>query len=178
MPDDKNNIYLYEAFELRAEYNSSIETLKNLLPEAQNQDHSFYKSINNEKYQPIDEFNVKGLREEIKILEIKKRKLNNEIQKTNFNTNIEFNDQEINLAEALELRKSINEEIKDLSNQLTKAAYRKIIYKEDRDIVEEPDLSFVGIENSLKEKRLEFRELNRKLRKKSFETLINYQDEK
>ena len=36
MPDQNNKIYLYEALELRAEYNSRLNTYKDLLPEAQN----------------------------------------------------------------------------------------------------------------------------------------------
>jgi hypothetical protein len=34
MPDEKNNLFLYEAIELRAEYDARIKTLKDLLPES------------------------------------------------------------------------------------------------------------------------------------------------
>ncbi len=181
MPDEKNNIYLYEAIELRAEYNSRLETLRSLLPENQGQTGGgLYSrnSANNQKLKPINEFKVDDIRNKIKKLESKNRKLNNAIQKTNFETYINFKEREINLTEALELRKNINEEIKSLSKQLKKSAYKKVIYKEERDIIEKPDLSYERVRKELEEKRIEFRQLNRKLRKISFETSINFKDEK
>ena len=35
MPDDKKDLYLYEALELRAEFNARIKSLKSLMPEQQ-----------------------------------------------------------------------------------------------------------------------------------------------
>lgn len=34
MPDDKQNLYLFEAIELRAEYDARIKVLRSLLPES------------------------------------------------------------------------------------------------------------------------------------------------
>lgn len=180
MPDEKNNLFLYEALELRAEFNSRLETLKELLPEAQNQSASGYlsrSSSENSKLRPIEQLDIESLREEIKKLKNKNRKLNNAIQQSNFETYIQFKGRDINLIEALETRKNINEEIKNLSIQLKKSAYEKIIYKEDRNIVEKPEISYTRIKKELEEKRLEFRKLNRKLRKISFETTIKFKDE-
>ena len=179
MPDESNNIYLYEALELRSEYESRLNTLKELLPESQNGDSSLWRGNHNDrKYVPIEELDMEELREKIKNLELKKRKLNNAIQKTNFETYINFQGKEINLTEALDLRKVVNEDIANLSKKLKKSAYKKIIYKEDRDIVEKPELYYKKVKNELEKKRIEFRNLNRKLRKISLKTVVDYKDEK
>ena len=52
-----------------------------------------------------------------------------------------------------------------------------MIYKEGRDIVEENEISYKDAVKNLEEARLSFRELNRKLRLTSFETLLEFQDE-
>jgi len=178
MPDQNNKIYLYEALELRAEYNSRLNTYKDLLPEAQNTGSGLWDSSDDVRYRPVEEFDVENLREKIKNLEYKQRKLNNAIQEANYETFIEYNGREINLTEALDLRKAVNDEIKELRKKLQKAAYEKVIYKEDRDIVEEPEISYTKMEKELEKKRKEFRKLNRKLREISFATVIDFKDEK
>ena len=52
-----------------------------------------------------------------------------------------------------------------------------MIYKEGRDIVEENEISYTDAVKNLEQARLAFRELNRKLRLASFETLTDFQDE-
>ncbi len=52
-----------------------------------------------------------------------------------------------------------------------------MIYKEGRDIVEENEISYTDAVKNLDQGRLAFRELNRKLRLASFETLADFQDE-
>ncbi|MCE2433353.1 MAG: hypothetical protein J4F29_10595 [Candidatus Latescibacteria bacterium] len=43
MPDESNKLYLYEALELRAEYEARIKTLKDCLSETrQNRNRSFF----------------------------------------------------------------------------------------------------------------------------------------
>jgi hypothetical protein len=57
------------------------------------------------------------------------------------------------------------------------SAYEKVIYKEGRDIVEENELSYTSSVDDLDQARVAFRELNRKLRQASFETLVEFEDE-
>ncbi len=177
MADKNNDLYLYEAIELKAEYQGRIEALKSLLPENRISDRFSFRNREELKYEPVEGFSVQDIRDCIKKLEYKKRKLNSAMQKTNFETSIIIQGQDMNLAEALELRKSVNQEIKELSSHLAEAAYKKVIYKEDRDIVESPELSYNVVKNTIEEKRLLFRELNRKLRGSSFETTIDFKDE-
>lgn len=58
------------------------------------------------------------------------------------------------------------------------SAYRRVIYKEDRDIVEPNDIPFTESRRLLDEARKSFRELNRAIRKASFSTVVDFQDEK
>jgi len=123
MSDKKNNIYLYEAIELRAEYEARITTLKSLLPEArENRDRFSFRRDDETKYRPVANFSVDEVREELRNMENKKRKLNNAIQYANFENHITVSGQEMNLAEALELRKSVNGQIGELSTQLVSSA--------------------------------------------------------
>ena len=108
---------------------------------------------------------------------MKRRKLNSAIQQANFRSRIEYRGESINLNEALETRKSLNEQIGELHTQVVTSAYEKVIYKEGRDIVEKNELSYTSSVDDLDYARLAFRELNRKLRKASFDTLVEFEDE-
>lgn len=77
----------------------------------------------------------------------------------------------------LEMRKALNEQIGEFHNQAVTSSYQKVIYKEGRDIVEENEISYTDAVKNLEQARLAFRELNRKLRLASFETLTDFQDE-
>ena len=92
MPDKKNNLFLYEALELRGEYKSRISTLKKLLPENVNQRSPFGGSDLNK---PVKNFEPKKVREKIKKLEYKQRKLNNAIQLANFENKIKVNNEKM-----------------------------------------------------------------------------------
>ena len=177
MPNKKNDLYLYEALELRGEYESRLNTLRNLLPEHKNNGRGGLYGGGSDRFEPVEDFDIKKIRENIKTIEYKQRKLNNAIQLANFENTIQVDGEEISLADALNLRKNTNEKIKLLSNQLSDCAYKKIIYKENRNIEETSDLEYEEIKKELEEKRKLFRELNRKLRKDSFEITIDFKDE-
>ena len=178
MPNEKNNLYLFEAVELRSEYDARIKTLSYLLPE--NREREGFFSRKNSEYdveKPVQGFNIEEIRSEIKTLRVKRRKLNNEIQKTNFNYTIKVGEDTLTLAEALELRKQTNEDIKELANQLKEGAYVKVIYKEERDIVKKPKRNFTEVEKELEEKRILFRNINRALHRANHGCAVNFKDE-
>lgn len=176
MTDNQNNLYLYEAIELRAEYQGRIETLKKLLPESRGLDRLF-RARDDGHSRPAAEFSVDEVRDELKALEFKARKLNNAIQRANFENQVSVRGESMNLVEALELRKAVNERISELSAQLASSAYVQVIYKEDRDIVEDSGLEYPRVRGALEEKRILFRELNRGLRAASFQILVDFKDE-
>jgi hypothetical protein len=171
-------LFIYEALELRAEYDARIKTFKDTLPETrQNRDRSFFARVEDGRRRPSPEFDMAEVRQQLRKLEVKRRKLNSAIQQANFNNQVEYRGESINLNEALETRKYLNEQIGELHTQVVDSAYEKIIYKEGRDIVEENELSYSSSVNDLDDTRLAFRELNRKLRKASFDTLVEFEDE-
>lgn len=177
MKDKKKPLYLYEALELRSEYDARIKTLKDCLPESkQNRDRLSF-TRNDEIRRPSTDFDAVSARKELRKIEIKRRKLNSSIQRANFNHFINFNGDSISLSEALETRKALNEQIGEFHNQVITSSYQKVIYKEGRDIVEENEISYADAVKNLEQARLAFRELNRKLRLASFETLADFQDE-
>ena len=65
----------------------------------------------------------------------------------------------------------------ELTAMLQESAYARIIHKEELDIVEVPERDDAEVRRDLEEKRLLFREVNRKLRAASFEIVIGFKDE-
>jgi len=177
MKDKKKTLYLYEALELRSEFDARIKTLKDCLPESKQNKDRFSFTRDDGIRRPSPDFDVASARKDLRKIEIKRRKLNSSIQRANFNHFISFNRDSINLGEALEMRKALNEQIGEFHNQVVTSSYQKLIYKEGRDIIEENEISYTDAVKNLEQARLAFRELNRKLRLASFETLTDFQDE-
>jgi hypothetical protein len=160
MKEKKKPLYLYEALELRSEYDARIKTLKDCLPESrQNRDRfSFNRDDGIRRASP--DFDAVSARRELRKMEIKRRKLNSSIQKANFNHLIDFRGDSVNLSEALEIRKALNEQIGELHNQVVSSSYQKVIYKEGRDIVEENEISYKNAVKNLDVARLSFRRVS------------------
>ena len=178
MPDDKKDLYLYEALELRAEFKARINGLKSLMPEQQSNSGVWsMRSDNRERLEPVDDFDSVKCRKDIKKLEFKARKLNTAVQTTNFTNSITVSGESMSIAESLDLRKAVNRELAELQDMLKTSAFRRIIYKEERNIEENPALSFAGISGEIEKNRLLFRELNRALRRVSFLTTVKFKDE-
>ena len=171
-------LILYEALELRAEYDARIKTHKDCLPETrQNRDRWSFSRDDDGRRRPSPDFDVADVRRKLRKLEVKRRKLNSAVQQANFGNSIEFRGDSINLNEALEIRKGLNERLGELHTQVVNSAYERVIYKEGRDIVEENELSYTECVDNLEDARLAFRELNRKLRRASYETRVEFEDE-
>jgi hypothetical protein len=178
MPDEKKRLYLFEALELRSEYDARIKTLRACLPESKkNRDRFSFSTREDMRTQPSMDFDVHRARKQVRALENKKRKLNSAIQEANFNHQVQFQGDTINLNEALELRKGLNEALGELHTMLVNASLQRIIYKEGRDILEPNELSYTETSKELEETRLLFRELNRKIRQASFTVTVEYRDE-
>ncbi len=173
-----SELYLYEALELRGEYDARIDTIKSCLKGSPTgRRGSLWGGDDHAKRRPSPDFSVSDERAALRTLEFKRRKLNSAIQKANFEREIVFDGQAINLLEALDLRKALNSQLAELKMQVVAAAYQTVIYKEDRDIVEESDASYTESRDALDVCRRAFRDLNRKLRLASFETRVAFQDE-
>lgn len=177
--ENRNRLYLHEALELRSEYDARILTLKDCLAKAKGgrDRDSVWGRVDRGKRRPSSEFDANAERERLRTLEVKRRKLNSTIQKANFETSIEFEGREMNLLEALDLRKAMNQQLAERVGELKEASYETVIYKEDRDIVEGSELSYSECRDNLDRARVAFRDLNRKLRWASFETQVEFRDE-
>lgn len=178
MKENNDKLLLFEALELRAEYDARIKTLKGCLPESRSsRDRLSFGRSEEVRYRPSPDFDLNAVRDQQKKLEFKRRKLNSAIQEANFRHQIAFDGETLNLSEALEIRKGLNEQVGELHSQVVEAAYQRVIYKEDRDIVEENDHSYTESAVNLDSARIAFRTLNRQLRTASFEVAVDFQDE-
>lgn len=110
MPDEKNNLYLYEAIELGAEYDARLKELRTLVPEAkENRDRFLLRGDDDAKRRPAAGFSLPAVREELNALAARKRTLNNAIQRVNFDSRVTVAGETMSVSEALELRKAVNE---------------------------------------------------------------------
>lgn len=177
MSTDRRKLKLFEALELRAEYDARVKTLSECLPEKRENRGRFLSREEDYVNRPAPGFDVAKVRENIAVLEQKKRKLNAAIQETNFRNTIEIRGGNVSLAEALDLRKALNTKIGELHAQVTSSAWEKVIYKEGRDIVQASHIDYARSLADLDQARLDFRELNRKLRAASFTLEVEFRDE-
>ena len=179
MTEARKTIRLYEALELRGEYDARIKTLRDCLPEArQNRDlFSLPVETTTSLRRPAPGFGVSEARDQLRSLEFKRRKLNAAIQRANFEHRVEHGGDDMSLTEALETRKALNDRLGELHTQVVDSAYERILHKEERDIVEDNELPYDDCRTRLDEARVEFRQLNRQIRAASFEVEVEYADE-
>ena len=178
MPTEQNKLYLYEALELRAEYDARIKTLRDCLPDTRrNRDRIGMYRTDEQQLRAADDFDVAAVQESLRALEHKRRKLNNAIQRANYAHTVSAGGEAVDLSEALEMRKGLSDRIGELHTQSVQSAYVRVIYKEDRDIVEPNDATFVASMEQLESARREFRCLNRDLRAASFTVAVEFADE-
>jgi len=176
MADQGERLKLYEALELRAELEARIKAVRDCLPEVRKNRDRFYSLREDGNRRPSPDFDPAAARERLKRLELRRRKLNTAIQQANFQHRVEHDGEPMTLSEALEARKRLNESIGELHAQLVASAWQRVIYKEDRDIVEENEVSYAECSERLEAARLAFRSLNRGLRAASFGVTVDFRD--
>ena len=117
------------------------------------------------------------LRKQLRALDRKRLMLNAAIQKANFENEVEIRGERMSLARALEERKAADRLIGELHELAVRSAFVRVVYKEERDIVEGTDTPFGATFAELDAARRDFRELNRVLRGASFRIVIDFRDE-
>lgn len=180
MPDNKGNLYLFEAVELRNEYDRHIKLIENLLglEESQSKEMRFYRDTTGvEEKEPAAGFNPKELEEKLKKLQTKRIKLNQAIQMANFETEIDYNGEKISIAEALEIRKNLLADIKAIAQRITDSAYKRIIHKEERDIVHEPKHSFPKTYEDFQNNLTKLRQIINQTHMVNHQSTVNFKDE-
>jgi len=142
MPDENKNLYLFEAIELRKEYDCRIKLMEELLAEENNGNEGLFSSREEDEKEPAPGFDAKKIEMGLKNQKIKRMKLNQAVQEANFKYQIELDGESITIAEALDLRKNLLEDLKSISRKVIGSAYKRIIHKEKRDIVKNPRQPF------------------------------------
>ena len=61
---------------------------------------------------------------------------------------------------------------------MVNAAYQRVIYQEDRDIIAPTDVTYADGITQLDQARLTFRELNRRIRAAAFVVVVDFHDER
>jgi len=176
MPDKKGSLYLYEAIELRNEYNSHIELLEGLLGEPSKK-RGFYDNNDDDDKDLAADFHQKEIENRLKELQTKRVKLNQEIQKTNFDARIEYEGTEISIAESLEVRKNLLGDIKAVDSRVKKSSFRRVIHKEGRDIVQEPRHKFTETYKEYQDSLRHLRSLVNQIHAANHSATVNYKDE-
>ncbi len=128
MTEARRTVRLYEALELRGEYDARIKTLRDCLPESR-QNRGLFSRESDSSRRPAPGFSVSGAREQLRALECKRRKLNAAIQRANFEHRLQHEGDDLSLTEALETRKALNERLGELHSQVVDSAYERIFHK-------------------------------------------------
>lgn len=177
MPDEKGNLYVFEAIELRNAYDRHIKLLETLITEDHNKRERLFSRSEEEEREPASDFDPKQIEEQLKKLQTKRVKLNQAIQVSNFESQIPYQGEQISLAEALEVRKNLLADMQALSQRVQTSAYKRVIHKEERDIVHEPRHAFRQTYEEFQEKLRILRQLITQIHRANHQNVVKFKDE-
>ncbi len=177
MPDEKGHLYVFEAIELRNEYDRHIKLLEQVLQAEQPERERWMARTDEGEKEPAGEFDPKTIEEKLKKLQTKRVKLNQAIQVSNFESQIAYQGEEVSLAEALELRKNLFADLTALKQRVTESAYKRIVHKEERDIVHEPRHSFSKSYEDYQDKLHTLRQLITGIHRANHVNTVKFKDE-
>lgn len=176
MPDNKGNLYLFEAIELRKEYDRHIKLIESLLESDESKQNRFLSDREEEK-EPVDEYKPQETEKMLKKLQTKRVKLNQAIQVANFKYQIQFDGEKISIAEALEIRKRIIDDLSADSRRVVNSAFKRIIHKEERDIVHVPKQNYTESYAQYSENLKKLRDLIIQIHKTNYKGVVNFREE-
>jgi hypothetical protein len=177
MPDEKGNLYLFEAIELRKEYDRRIKLLEQLLGGEEGKQDRLFRRSDEEKREPSADFDLGKMEENLKNIQTKRVKLNQAIQSANFESKIEYEGEMIPIAEALELRKNLISDLEVISRRVLDSAYTRVIHKEERDIVHEPRHRFKESYEDFQNRLKKLRDLVTRIHKANHAYCVKFKDE-
>ncbi len=177
MPDDNGNLYVFEAVELRNAYDRHIALLEQLVAEEQTKRDRLFPRTEEEEREPAADFDPKQIETQFKKLQTKRVKLNQAIQVSNFESHIMYQGEETSVAEALEIRKHVLADIQALSQRVQSSAYKRVIHKEERDIVHEPRHAFRQTYDEFQEKLRIVRQLMTQIHRANHQNMVKFKDE-
>lgn len=177
MANANRNLYLFEAIELRKEYDRQIRLFENLLAAGQPEKDRLFSRREDGHPEPAIDFDPKTADAQLRRLQARRIKLNQAIQAANFSYQLKFDEEQISLAEALEIRKHLMSELKLLEQKVLDSAYKSIIHKEERDIVLEPRTPFRENYEAYHASLGQLRDLMNKIHVLNHSSLIEFREE-
>jgi hypothetical protein len=177
MPDKKGNLYLFEAVELRNEYDRHIKLLQGVTKESDSKRDRFFSETEDEDREPVADFEQKKLEERLKKLQTKRVKLNQEIQIANFKAQIDYNGEKISIAESLEVRKNLIADREAMSQRVFNSVYKRVIHKEERDIVRKPKCPFKKAYEEFQDSLKKLRHVVNQIHTVNHTAIVNFKDE-
>lgn len=173
----KADLHIFEAIELRNEYDRHIKLLEKLLRIHEEKGDRLFSSAREEERVPATGFDLKKTQELLKKLQTKRVKLNQAIQEANFKSSLIHQSGSITTHEALEVRKNMLADLALLSERVFDAAYKRIIHKEERDITRTSAYSFSLVYDEYKKKLKELRQLQKEIHLINHKTTVPFKDE-
>ena len=171
------DLFLFEAVDLRNTYDRKIGLLKGIVSVPGSRADYFSGRSDTDKKDYDDDFSLKETEEELKSLETRRVKLNQAIQKANFTGTLSFKGEDISIAEALEVRKGLLDEIDVIVGKVKKSAFKEIVHKEERDIEYRPQHKFTDVYGEFNVKLDEFRRLSRAIHRANHSVVVQFKDE-
>jgi hypothetical protein len=176
MPDDSGKLYVYEALELRAAFDREIRLLGRLIRPEEGRRGSFLADRDSMELRAAAGFVPQDAEARLRALKVKRLKLNEAIQVANFRAEITFDGESLSLARALELRKSLLQDLEQLADRAQEAAYIRILHKEERDIETVPLHPFPEAYADFEEAQDRFRTLVTALHHANHEVTVTFRD--
>jgi hypothetical protein len=177
MPDSKGNLFLFEAILLRNEYDRYVKLLEKLIDGEQKSSEGFFRTRDEEKLEPASGFNQKEIEEELVKIKVKRIKLNLAVQTANYKYQIDYQGEKISIAEALEIRKNLLTDIGSASQRVADSAFKRIIHKEERDIIHEPKHPFKQSYDIFCENLKKLRTLIILIDNVNYKSIVNFREE-
>ena len=173
----KKDLFLFQALELRNNFDRKISMLKSIF-ETTGSGRDFFSVRSEMDRKDFDDaFDFKQVEKDIKLLETKRVKLNQAVQIENFTKTLQFKGADISIAEALDVKKGLLSDIEALSGKVRKSAFKEIVHKEERDIVHRPKFTFNETYKDYCVKLLELRTLNDAIHIVNHSVTVKFKDE-
>lgn len=174
MPNKSGKLFIFEAIELRNQYDANISILKDLLDQKITNNYGI--TLSHDEQDCEYRFDEKQMQIELKKLQTKRVILNQAIQVANLKTIIEYDNEEISLTNALEIKKNMFKELFYLKRLLFELGYKKTTHKEYRDVVYEPPESFDKKFSEYLEMLKNQKKLKNSIHIANHQNLVNFRD--
>jgi len=177
MPDTKGNLYIYEAVALRNQYDAHVELLSSLINNPGRKAGTAGLRDGKETIKPADDYNPEAMEKVLRKLRERRLKLNHRLQSANFSVHLRFGNNYISIAEALETRKALQQEIQVLYGRVLDSAYTTVIHKEERDITDRSRFGFTQSYRLYRNALNRLRRLENAIHQANHTNTVDFKDE-